>query len=267
MFALHGLRSLPFWTSPEPSKEEKADDRARVAYNDPTITAMLKHLEANTEDIKAEYMEAVLGIGSTMSDTNHKSQLVSDYDTASAGAEHPESLHKGNWEWHSYIQKGERNPTFKDRCPKTAKVLDELGPLLFSTPFSFAFFSTLHGKSKIEAHNGPMNLRLRVHLPLIVPSKPASLGASTSGGTLTGGGGTLVDQCGIRVGSQRRNWVEGKAIVLDDSYQHEVWNKTEEPRVVFLFDIWHPDVEAQEKESINDMFSYARGKGWIGNKK
>lgn len=51
-----------------------------------------------------------------------------------------------------------------------------------------------------------MNLRLRIHLPLITP---------------TGNG-----KCGIRVGSQKRSWINGKAIVLDDSYEHEVWNYT-----------------------------------------
>ena len=40
------------------------------------------------------------------------------------------------------------------------------------TPFSFCFFSTLHAGAEIAAHSGPCNLRLRCHLPLIVPPKP-----------------------------------------------------------------------------------------------
>jgi aspartyl/asparaginyl beta-hydroxylase (cupin superfamily) len=58
----------------------------------------------------------------------------------------------------------------------------------------------------LKAHTGPINLRLRIHLPLIIP---------------TGNG-----KCGIRVGSQQRSWMNGKALVLDDSYEHEVWNYT-----------------------------------------
>lgn len=126
-----------------------------------------------------------------------------------------------------------------------------------------------------------MNLRLRIHLPLITP---------------TGNG-----KCGIRVGSQKRSWNNGKAIVLDDSYEHEVWNYTRyslflilsyyfinvirqsfrlyfvptlfiysslfsEPRVVLLFDIWHPDIQQEERKRIIGMFDYAQGQGWIGNK-
>lgn len=42
--------------------------------------------------------------------------------------------------------------------------------LLPGTPFSFSFFSTLYPGSQIAAHTGPCNLRIRCHLPLIVPS-------------------------------------------------------------------------------------------------
>ncbi|CAM9782549.1 unnamed protein product, partial [Ectocarpus sp. 13 AM-2016] len=42
------------------------------------------------------------------------------------------------------------------------------------TPFSFSFFSTLHGGSSIAAHTAPCNLRLRCHLPLTVPSTDPS---------------------------------------------------------------------------------------------
>lgn len=34
----------------------------------------------------------------------------------------------------------------------------------------------------------------------------------------------------------------GKCLVFDDSYEHEVWNKTEGERVLLLFDLWHPDL-------------------------
>lgn len=34
----------------------------------------------------------------------------------------------------------------------------------------------------------------------------------------------------------------GKCLVFDDSYEHEVWNRTEGERVLLLFDLWHPDL-------------------------
>ena len=87
-----------------------------------------------------------------------------------------------------------------------------------------------------------MNLRLRIHLPIIVPE----------------------GDCALRVGSQVRQWEEGKALVLDDSYEHEVWNKSDGVRVLLLLDVWHPDVTDIERERVQKMFDYAKDKGWIG---
>ena len=42
--------------------------------------------------------------------------------------------------------------------------------LMSQTPFSFAFFSILKKNSEISPHFGPCNLRIRCHLPLIIPS-------------------------------------------------------------------------------------------------
>ena len=41
---------------------------------------------------------------------------------------------------------------------------------------------------------------------------------------------------GIKIADQTREWHEGSALVLDDSYVHEVWNDAEEPRVLLLLD-------------------------------
>ncbi len=232
MFAMHGLRSLPFWTSKE------GGEGMRVAYGDPYVQSVIEKVEANFEDIKAEYMSAVMGVGHGAG----PSPMQSDYDVAGKGADHPESLHEGSWDWHSYVQKGQKMDLFKQRCPKTAKVLDNLP--LFETPFGFAFFSTLHPKSRIKPHSGPMNLRLRVHLPLVVGDS---------------------QKCRLNVGGQERHWEEGKCVVLDDSHVHEAYNDGELPRVVLLFDIWHPDIDAQERDSIVEMFNYSAQMGWLSN--
>mmetsp|Transcript_12370 Transcript_12370/g.24940 ORF Transcript_12370/g.24940 Transcript_12370/m.24940 type:complete len:340 (+) Transcript_12370:25-1044(+) len=268
MFHLPGLRSLPFWTAPDSidsGNESQKNRRLRVAYNDPTITSAVQHVESNFQSIRDEYFSAVLGLGNGVrTESDHVLKpLEPDYDVASKGGEHAEdALHSGTWDWHSYILNGNRNDKFADRCPKTAQVLDELEKegMLFGTPFSFCFFSTLHGKSSIRPHTGPMNLRLRMHLPLMVPNvseEKIPLSSTNNTRPVTG----------IRVADQVREWKEGSAVVLDDSYVHEVWNDSEETRVLLLLDLWHPDVKAVERESISNMFDYARDKGWIGGGK
>jgi aspartate beta-hydroxylase len=212
------------------------------------VSAVVGHVEKNFEHIKQEYLSAVMGISPSASSTAQPSDpMPGDYDLNGNGGDHAASLHDGNWDWHSYIQKGGKLASFRERCPKTARCIDGLGTDLFDTPFAFCFFSTLHGGAAIKPHAGPMNLRLRVHLPLIVPKSAAG----------------DVSKCGISVGGQHRVWEEGKAVVLDDSYVHSVWNNTEEPRVVLLFDIWHPDVTREERTSVNEMFSYAKHMDWL----
>jgi len=233
LFHLPGLRSLPFWTS------NSDDSNLKVAYNEPVLTSIVSHLESNTEIIKSEYIEAI-----------QSENMPSDYDIKD---EHTDgSLHTGKWEWHSYILKGVKSPMFPVVCPKTTQIINDIASekhLFSSTPFSFVFFSTLDGNSNIKAHYGPMNLRLRIHLPLITPSSSND-----------------DESCMIRVGNQTREFKEGKAIVLDDSYEHEVWNKTSMKRVTLVVDVWHPDVDLIERFRIQDMFRYAKEQGWIGNK-
>lgn len=53
----------------------------------------------------------------------------------------------------------------------------------------------------VRAHSGPSNTRLRVHLPLIVPSPGLSV---------------------LRVGDERRVLREGELVAFDDSFEHEV---------------------------------------------
>lgn len=50
---------------------------------------------------------------------------------------------------------------------------------------------------------GPTNKKLRVHLPVLAPARGLSR---------------------LRVGSETREAVAGKALVFDDSFEHEAWN-------------------------------------------
>ena len=82
-----------------------------------------------------------------------------------------------------------------------------------------AMFSLLAPRTLIPPHVGINNARLVCHLPLIVP-----------------------EGCWFRVGAERRDWKPGEAFVFDDTIEHEASNPSDELRVVFIFDIWHPDL-------------------------
>jgi beta-hydroxylase len=48
------------------------------------------------------------------------------------------------------------------------------------------------------------------------------------------------EACRIRVDSEVAHWEEGRSVVFDDTYLHEVWNDTDEERVVLFVDFARP---------------------------
>lgn len=100
------------------------------------------------------------------------------------------------------------------RCPETMRLLGKIPGL------KTAFFSILSPRKHIPAHRGAYNGVLRFHLGLLVPEPRA--------------------HCRIRIGSEFRHWTEGRGLIFDDSYNHEVWNDTEGYRVVLFVDFARP---------------------------
>jgi aspartyl/asparaginyl beta-hydroxylase (cupin superfamily) len=92
-------------------------------------------------------------------------------------------------------------------------------------------FSRLAPGARIPPHNGVMNARLICHLPLIVPPR-----------------------CGFRVGGETRQWREGELLVFDDTVEHEAWNDSTEDRIILIFDVWRPEIAADERRAITALF-------------
>jgi aspartyl/asparaginyl beta-hydroxylase (cupin superfamily) len=68
------------------------------------------------------------------------------------------------------------------------------------------------------------------------------------------------------VGDQVHHWEEGKCIVFDDTFEHEVWNRTDEERLVLLIDLWHPDLTQLERDALDTInwLSTAIASGMVG---
>ena len=41
--------------------------------------------------------------------------------------------------------------------------------------------------------------------------------------------------------------------MFDDTYEHEAWNRSEETRVILIFDIWNPYMTEPERVAIRDI--------------
>jgi len=99
-------------------------------------------------------------------------------------------------------------------CPRTATLMREIPGM------TTAMISILSPHKHILAHRGPYKGVLRYHLGLIVPREAAA--------------------CRIRVGEDIRHWQAGESMIFDDTFNHEVWNDTEETRVVLFVDVLRP---------------------------
>ena len=52
------------------------------------------------------------------------------------------------------------------------------------------------------------------------------------------------------MGEEILKWSEGKIFVIDDSFEHEVWQTGNGLRLVLLIDFWHPDLTNSVKERL-----------------
>lgn len=100
------------------------------------------------------------------------------------------------------------------RCPETARLIDRIPNL------ELAFFSVLEPGAHLRAHRGVYKGLIRAHLGLLVPEPRTRVR--------------------MQVGSRLVHWEEGRCVLFDDTYVHEVWNDTGSVRVVLLIDVHRP---------------------------
>ena len=126
---------------------------------------------------------------------------------------------------------GQKNESVCALCPETAAALDALPQNRVPGKAPSAFFSILKPGAHIPPHTGVTNTRAIVHLPLVVPP-----------------------DCSFRVGGETREWRVGEAFAFDDTIEHEAWNRSAEPRVVLIFDVWNPYLTASEQDLLARFF-------------
>lgn len=180
----------------------------------------LPELEARTEAIRAELL-ALLEDGDAFAPYLQRDLSRPALEQAAL---------EGSRDWSAFFlwKNGALVEENAARCPATMDALT-LAPLARTpgrTPS--VLFSQLRPGARIAPHNGYVNTRLICHLPLIVP-----------------------EGCGLRVGNETRSWREGETLIFDDSIEHEAWNTGGRTRVVLLFDIWRPELSADERVLVS----------------
>lgn len=130
-----------------------------------------------------------------------------------------------------FWENGKRIADHGDQCPHTMAALN-LAPIpVIQNRSPMALYSVLEPDTHIIPHHGALNTRLICHIPLMVPGN-----------------------CALRCGNETREWREGEALIFDDSFEHEAWNRSTDTRIILLFDIWRPEISDTEKEALVAIF-------------
>jgi beta-hydroxylase len=128
----------------------------------------------------------------------------------------PDHMGISDWRWKSFFLwgYGYRIDENCARCPTTARLLQTVPGL------ETAFFSIMEPGAHLTPHTGVTKAIFTCHLGLRVPQD--------------------AEKCWMMVNGQKFNWREGRALIFDDTYEHEVRNATAEPRVVLLLHVRRP---------------------------
>lgn len=180
-------------------------------------------LEAAFPQIRAE-AEQVLAAPETLKPFL---SLAADDEASvylAGGAEAP------RWEAYFFYRYGKRYADHHARCPATAAVLEGLPLARIEAHAPEICFSVLAPHTHILPHHGVSNVRVVVHLPLIVPP-----------------------DCALRVGGEDHVWQEGRCIAFDDTFLHEAWNRSGQTRTILLMDAWNPHLTEVERTAFADI--------------
>lgn len=162
----------------------------------------------------------------------------------SAGHQDGEMLLNGRGSWREIVLFALPGEVDRPAAPLTARVVKQLVPEAVSMAEAGAgevVLSALSPGTHVAPHCATTNHRLTAHLGIRVPRRKVGCDLSLEQGN-EGNEEQQPLPCGIRVGEERREWQEGRVMVFDDSYEHEVWNDSSDTRIVLLIRFWHPDL-------------------------
>ena len=194
-----------------------------IAFHERGQFPFLEALEASTPAIREELLEVM------RVDSAFKPYIERDPNR-------PRNDQQGladNPDWSAFYLWKDGVPVAENaaRCPRTMRALGAMPLCQVPNRSPTVLFSLLRPGAHIPPHTGMVNTRLIGHLPIIVP-----------------------EGCTFRVGNEVRDWKEGKAWVFDDTIEHEAWNRSDKTRVILLFDLWRPDLSAEERSLVSAMF-------------
>ncbi len=213
------------------------------------LTGDIDALKTYFSAIREELLEAI--------QTNNSATLFQPFDSAvykhangnvddQQQQQQQQQRQRQQAEWSSiylYRQGIKQVETCKQYFPITTNILETMClHRMGGCGFGSVYFSKLKQNTKVVEHCGPSNVRLRCHLPLVVPNK------TTSGSYL-------------RVGEDCISWEEGKPILFDDSFLHSALyvgsddtSTGSSDRIVLIVDFWHPSMSISDRTALGVLY-------------
>jgi aspartate beta-hydroxylase len=136
-------------------------------------------------------------------------------------------------DWRLFIMKayGVAFPDKLAQCPTVAAILDHV-PEAISCSFSFI----APGKH-VPRHRGPFRGILRFHLMLSMPEDKDGL-----------------PECELYIDDEPYRLRDGQSLLWDDTFPHEVLNRSDKVRIALLLDVWRPHMPADMRVLSNAIY-------------
>jgi aspartate beta-hydroxylase len=195
-------------------------DLPASAYLDRGLFSWLGALEAETSAVREELRRLPTAAGRERVFTSDELERQNLRGTGASPA----------WDGYYFYRHGVRRDDNHAACPATSSAIDRLPLSRVREHGPEVLFSVFSAGTHLLPHRGVTNTRVVGHLPLVVPM-----------------------DCALNVGGETHAWQEGRVVVFDDTYEHEAWNRSSEPRVVLIFDVWNPHLTEVERAAVADI--------------
>ena len=137
------------------------------------------------------------------------------------------SFFKYGWKRFYLKWYGDSHPSAAELCPQTVAIVKSIPSI------KAAMFAELPPGGQLNRHRDPYAGSVRFHMGLITPND---------------------DACYIDVDGQRHSWRDGQAVMFDETYLHEAYNKTPHNRIILFCDVERP-VTLAWVAALNTWFS------------
>lgn len=200
------------WTHPLQRPREYLPRLTATPLHDPAAFDFVARLESHHEDFRAEIAQV----------------LDSKIDPVRHTVDDGGLIRTGAWKQAHLFRDGRWQDDVCAHFPKSREILETFPELTTLNPGVITVSRVTPG-SHIMPHCGPTNALLRVHLPITVPPGVR-----------------------IRVADRWLTWEEGRCLVFDDSFEHEVRHEGTEDRVVLILDTLHPELSGDHTARLRE---------------